>query len=47
MFVWRDNAEENKKLEEKCDAEGMGIIFDIQQQGPLNRMHTWRESFQL
>ena len=27
-FIRCDNAGENKKLEEKCDAEGLGIIFE-------------------
>ena len=27
-FIGCDNAGENKKLEEKCDAEGLGIIFE-------------------
>ena len=27
-FIRSDNAGENKKLQEKCDAEGFGIIFE-------------------
>ena len=27
-FIRCDNAGENKKLEEKCDTEGVGIIFE-------------------
>ena len=27
-FICCDNAGENKKLEEKCDADGLGIIFE-------------------
>ena len=28
LFIQCDNAGENRKLEEKCDAEGLGIIFE-------------------
>ena len=28
-FIICNNARENKKLEEKCNAEGLGIIFEL------------------
>ena len=46
-FIHCYNAGENKKLEGKCNSDGLGIIFlNIQQCGPLNRMHIWKELFQ-
>ena len=37
-FIRCDNAGENKKLEEKCDAEGLDINFEYTATGPLNRI---------
>ena len=35
-FIRCNNAGENMKLEEKCGAEGLGIIFEYKATGPLN-----------
>ena len=40
-FIRCDNAGENKKLEEKCDAEGLGIIFEYTATGtPQQNAHV-------
>ena len=44
-YVCCDNAGENKKLQEKCNADGLGIIFEYMVH--LNRMHMWKGPFQL
>ena len=38
-FIHCDNAGENKKLEEKCIADGLDISLSIQQLLHLNKMH--------
>ena len=36
-FIWCDNATENKKLKEKCNTEGLGIIFEYTMTGTLQQ----------
>ena len=45
-FIHCDNAGENKKLEGKCNADGLGIIFVFTATGTLNRMHMSKGPFQ-
>ena len=44
-FIRCYNAGENKKLEGKCDANGLGISFEYTATGTLNRMHMWKGPF--
>ena len=48
-FIRCGNAGENKKLDLKKSVmqKDWASILNTQQQGPLNRMHMWKEPFQL